>query len=113
MNTESWVLRKNLAVSTDDAMTTGKEPNCTRISGPWRFASASRERCGSAPRRLKLPITGPGRLLHGRRRLRPETARRNRTVASTTARTDAHAGSSIGENVGDGMTMARVRLARL
>jgi hypothetical protein len=70
----SWVLRKYLARSTDEPMMTGNEPKRRCRSGPYFLESSWMERCGSAPMRLKLPMTGHGAGPGGRLYTRPDLA---------------------------------------
>lgn len=80
--TTSWVLRKALAISTEEPTTTECEPKRSIISGPYFFEREWRERWGSGPMRLRLPIMGhgfgPGGRLSLRRRKRRERRMRAR-----------------------------------
>ncbi|GER37865.1 SPla/RYanodine receptor (SPRY) domain-containing protein, partial [Striga asiatica] len=58
--TASWVLRNCLAMSGDEATTTGDFPNFRSISSPYFRDREWRDMCGTGPMRWRLPITGHG-----------------------------------------------------
>lgn len=59
-NVTSMVLRKILAISTDEPTTTGKEPKRRCIKGPYFWDSSCIDRWGRDPMRLRFPIMGHG-----------------------------------------------------
>lgn len=56
----SMVLRKVLAISTEEPTTTGNDPNWRCIKGPYFWDSSCKERWGRGPMRLRFPIMGHG-----------------------------------------------------
>ena len=85
----SIVLRKVLAISTEDPTTTGKDPNWSCIMGPYFWVRSWIERWGSEPMRLRFPMMGqgfgPGGGLSFRRWRRRRERRKRATVASHAA----------------------------
>jgi len=86
----SWVLRNSLAMSAEEATTTGTVPSLRYMRGPYFWESLCRERCGSSPNRWRFPIkgrfAGPGGsfcLAHlGEERSRGRSERRKRRKAT-------------------------------
>ena len=82
----SWVLSMALAISTDEATTTGNDPNLICMMGPYFWEREWIDWWGSEPMRLRLPIMGqdlgPGGKLSFRRRQRRRERRMRARVAS-------------------------------
>ena len=97
----SCVLRKALAISTDEPTTTGNDPNWSCIMGPYFWDSAWMDWWGSEPMRFRFPMTGHGFGPGGKfalRRRRWRERRKRAKVASHAAAYEAHEGDPIGSD---------------
>lgn len=100
-NETSCVLRKALAISTEEPTTTGNDPKRRCMMGPYFLDSSWMDRWGSEPMRFRFPMMGHGFGPGGKfalRRRRWRERRRRAKVASHAAAYEAQEGDSIGSN---------------